>query len=276
MKTVLVTGAATGIGLAVSQALSTANEAVIAVVMPGQDSSALRKLSRVEILEVDLAKEEDVAGLVKSVKGLGKLDAIISNAGIAVPGPVELVPISLLRLQYQINTFAPVQIIQGLLPELRATKGRIILIGAGQARASLPCGGPYGSSKAALAAMMDSLRAEVAADGIAVSVIEPGAVKTGILKRSEERWADIAANLPHELSPSVADRYRKSMEKSFAASARAFASAIPPEDFAQFVVSVLNSKKPKPRYLVGREARVLGLVAHLPSGLRAALMERMA
>lgn len=275
MKTILVTGAATGIGLAVSQALSAENYSVIAVAMPGQDTTDLRQLPHVEILEADLAHEEDIAQLIRSVKATGQLDGIISNAGIAVPGPVELVPIALLRLQYQVNTFAPIQIIQGLLPELRASKGRVIVIGAGQARASLPCGGPYGSSKAALAAVMDSLRAEIAPYGIRISIIEPGAVMTGILKSSEERWANMLAHLPHALGEDVLDHYRRAMEKSFAASARAFMTALQPADFAQFVVSVLNSKKPKPRYLVGKEARMLGFIAHLPGGLRASLMEKM-
>lgn len=275
MKTILVTGAASGVGLAIAQALLANGFSVLAAIQPGQDASALAVRGALALIEADLSEDAGIDRLVETVRRQGRLDCIVSNAGIAVPGPLELVPPEDLHLQFQINTFAPVRIIQGLLPLLRASRGRIVVIGAGQARACLPCGGPYGASKAAASALMDSLRAEVAAFGVTVSVVEPGAIKTGILKSSREKWAQIYADGQAGVGSAVSGQYAAAMEKSFAASARAFENAMAPEDFAQTVLRIITGKKPRPRYLVGREARALALVARLPDGLRAALMRKM-
>lgn len=275
MKTVLVTGAGSGVGLAVSQELLTQGFSVLAAVMPGQDTSALGTHDALAIIEADLFEDEDIDELVEVVHRHGRLDCVISNAGIAVPGPLELVSSAELRAQFQVNTFAPIRIIQGLLPLLRASRGRILIIGAGQARVCLPCGGPYGASKATASALMDALRAEVSSFGIEVSVIEPGAIKTGILQSSREKWAQLLAQVPAGIEDNVVEKYAISMERTFNASARAFETAIPPDEFAKRVARIVVAKTVKPRYLVGREAKALAFVARLPDRLRASLMRKM-
>lgn len=275
MKTVLVSGAATGVGLAAVQALQAEGFSVLAAVLPGQDLSGLSGLGVHKVIEADLARDADIDRLVETVRQNGRLDCIVSNAGIAVPGPLEMVPADDLRLQFQINTFAPVCIIRGLLPLLRESHGRVVMIGAGQARASLPCGGPYGASKAASSALMDALRAEVSSFGVQVCVVEPGAIKTGILKSSEEKWAQLLAQAPAGLDGRVLAVYAASMQSTFGTSKKAFESAIPPAEFAKTLVGIINREKLKPRYLVGREARVMALVARLPDRARAALMRKM-
>jgi NAD(P)-dependent dehydrogenase (short-subunit alcohol dehydrogenase family) len=270
-----VTGAASGIGLSVSALLADSGSySVMATAMPGQPCAALENLERVEVLRVDLSGPESIEGLIASARLSGRLDGIVSCAGMAIPGPLEMVPPSQLALQYQVNAFAPVQIVRGLLPSLRAARGRVVVVGAGQARASLPCGGAYGSSKAALSALLDSLRAEVAAFGISVSVIEPGAVKTGILESSKDSWNTLSASTA-DMDDDVAEFYRSAVNKSLETSERAFETATAPESFAKTVVKVLESPRPRPRYLVGREAKVMGIVSALPDSLRAALMRRM-
>lgn len=271
---ILVTGAATGVGLAIVKILSSSGYHILAAVLPGQDITELQKAQPVKIIEADLANSEDVTSLIEKVRASGDLRAIISNAGIAVPGPVELMPIDQVHLQYQINVFAPLQIMQGLLPLLRNSSGRIIIIGAGQARLCLPNGSLYGSSKAAISAIADSLRAEVSPDGIHVSVVEPGAIRTGILKNSEERWASIFASSP-KLPPEIIERYRKSMNKSFQMSSKAFKSAMEPVTIAQMVADILSVRKPKPRYLVGREAKALAFIAKLPDKIRTSILLKM-
>jgi NAD(P)-dependent dehydrogenase (short-subunit alcohol dehydrogenase family) len=271
---ILVTGAATGVGLAITRNLSKLGYSVFAAVLPGQDTNKLQSAKPARIIEADLGKQEDISHLVETVKASGELIGIISNAGIAVPGPIELIPIDQIRLQYEINVFAPIQIIQGLLPNLRKSKGRIIIIGAGQSRVSLPYGGPYGSSKTAISALADSLRAEVYQDGIQVSVIEPGAIKTDILKNTEEKWSSIMSSAP-KISSDIAERYRSSMDKTFHTSAKAFDNAMEPDTFAEIVVKILNASKPKPRYLIGREAKVLGILSKFPDKLRARILTRL-
>ena len=270
-KNILITGAATGVGLAISQVLSQSGHNIFATAMPGQDISELSKITNVEIIEADLANDTSINNLIDTVKRKDRVDAIISNAGIAVPGPIECIAIEEIKLQYEINVFAPMTLVQGLLPKLRESKGRIIFIGAGQGRVCLPFGGPYGSSKAALSAITDSLRAEIHDSGIRVSVIEPGAIKTGILQSSKDRWASTLASL----SQPLLERYKSSMEKTFKTSENAFKSAITPLEFAKEISKILSSENPKPRYLIGKEAKALAFIAILPAKWRAKLILRL-
>lgn len=228
-------------------------------------------MSNLRIIEVDLSDECSIDKMIEVVHKHGRLDAIVSNAGIAVPGPMECMPMNLIQLQYQINVFAPMRLVHGLLPLLRETKGRMIFIGAGQGRVCLPFGGPYGSSKAALAAITDALSSELHNSGIYVSVIEPGAIKTGILETSKNRWATVLSGL----SQTDLERYQSAMEKTFQTSERAFRSAMTSDEFAQYILKILEIKKPKPRYLVGREAKALAFITILPARWRAALLTRL-
>lgn len=270
-KNILITGAATGIGLETVKVLTKAGHMVFATAMPGQDISELSKVINVEIIEADLANEASINNLIETITRKDRVDAIISNAGIAIPGPIECIEIEQIKLQYEINVFAPMKLVQGLLPKLRESKGRMIFIGAGQGRVCLPFGGPYGSSKAALAAITDSLRAEIHDSGIRVSVIEPGAVKTGILESSKDRWSKILSSLPQPLL----ERYKLSMEKTFKTSEEAFKKAITPSEFAQEIFKILNTENPKPRYLIGREAKALAFISILPARWRANLILKL-
>jgi NAD(P)-dependent dehydrogenase (short-subunit alcohol dehydrogenase family) len=270
-KNILITGAATGVGLATTKVLSQAGYKVFATAMPEQDISELSQITNVEIIEADLANETSINNLIDMVKRKDRIDAIVSNAGIAVPGPIECISIEEIKLQYQINVFAPMRLVQGLLPKLRESKGRMIFIGAGQGRVCLPFGGPYGSSKAALAAITDSLRAEIHDSGIRVSVIEPGAIKTGILESSKDRWNKILSSLPKPLL----ERYKSSMEKTFKTSEDAFKNAITPIEFAKEIFKILNSENPKPRYLIGKEAKALAFISILPASWQAKLILRL-
>jgi NAD(P)-dependent dehydrogenase (short-subunit alcohol dehydrogenase family) len=227
-KTVLITGAATGVGLAATKLLSQKGYYILATAMPGQDTAELNNIRNLRIIEVDLSVERSIDELIEAVHKHGNLDAIVSNAGIAVPGPMECIPMELIKLQYQINVFAPMRLVYVLLPLIRESKGRMIFIGAGQGRVCLPFGGPYGSSKAALAAITDALRTELYNSGIYISVIEPGAIKTGILETSKNNWATVLSGL----SQTDLDRYKSAMEKTFQTSERAFQSAMTSDEFA--------------------------------------------
>lgn len=268
-RVALVTGAATGIGLATVKALVAAGWRVYATALPGQDTTDLAGKD-IEVVEVDLTDEQSTAELLKAVTREDRLDAFVSNAGIAVPGPLEYVPIDQLRLQFEVNALAPMRLAQGLLPSLRAGRGRMVFMGAGQGRVALAFGGPYGASKSALAALTDSLRAEVAASGVAVSLIEPGAVRTGILESSRERALALLATLPED----AAQQYRAPLLATFARSEAAFQKALPPQELAKLVLRILASPKPRPRYLVGREAKALAVIALLPARWRARLVGR--
>jgi NAD(P)-dependent dehydrogenase (short-subunit alcohol dehydrogenase family) len=270
-RTAVVTGAATGIGLAVVRVLAAHGWHVIGTALPGQPTPDVDGSRGVEFLEVDLADEASRQHLIALLATQERLDAVVSSAGIAVPAPIEGVPLDELRRQFEINTIAPLMLARAALPRLIDVRGRLIFIGAGQGRVALPFGGPYGASKAALAAMTDSLRAEIADTGVTVSLIEPGAVRTAILEESRAR----ASALLGELPTAMADRYRSPLEATFARSEKAFRRASTPQRIAERIVRILEAPAPKPRYLIGREAVALAFVAHLPARWRARLIARL-
>ncbi|GAA1546672.1 SDR family NAD(P)-dependent oxidoreductase [Brevibacterium picturae] len=270
MPTVLVTGAATGIGLATARLLAANKWRVLGTALPDQDSTALRDAGA-KIVEVDLTSRSSLTSLIRTVSATSRLDALVSNAGIAIPGPLEGLSADELHLQFGLNTIAPMILAQGVLPQLRASGGRMIFMGAGQGRAALPFGGPYGASKAALAALTDALRTEIADSGVAVSLIEPSAVRTDILTTTRERGQALLDRLPHD----IAERYRDPMRATFARSEKALRGAIAPDTLSQLVLRVLTTPNPKPRYLVGREAVGLAFLALLPARQRAKLVSRI-
>lgn len=268
-RVVLITGAATGIGLATARLLTADKWRVVGTAVPGQDSSALRATGA-RIIEVVLTDRSSLDALIDVVSALPRLDALVSNAGIAIPGPAEGLTAEELQIQFELNAIAPLLLAQGVLPHLRATRGRIVFVGAGQGRVALPFGGPYGASKAALASLADALRTEIADTGVTVSLIEPGAVRTDILTTSRTRGTTVLDRLPDDL----ANRYREPMLATFTQSEKAFRRAIPPERLAHLIRRILTAANPKPRYLIGREAVVLAFLALLPARRRARLIAR--
>jgi NAD(P)-dependent dehydrogenase (short-subunit alcohol dehydrogenase family) len=270
-RTVLVTGAATGIGLATARVLAADGWRVLGTALAGQDTADLAGVAGVRVLETDLADSTARDTLTGMLRAEPRLDALVSNAGIAVPGPVEGVPVDQLRAQFELNTIAPVHLAQAVLPQLRATGGRMIFVGAGQGRVALPFGGPYGASKAALAALTDALRLETAKTGVTVSLIEPGAVRTGILADSRRRADALLAGLPADLASRYGDRLLATLARSEAV----FARALPADEIAHLIQRILAAPAPKPRYLIGREAVGLAVVAALPARWRAVLLARL-
>jgi NAD(P)-dependent dehydrogenase (short-subunit alcohol dehydrogenase family) len=271
-RTALVTGAATGIGLAISRRLAAEGWRVLGTALPGQDAGALAGIPGVRVLEADLGDDGSRDALARAAQNEPRLDALVSNAGFAVPGPVEGIPIDRLRAQFEVNTIAPVVLARAVLPQLRATRGRMVFVGAGQGRVALPFGGPYGASKAALASLTDAMRLEIADTGVEVSLIEPGAVRTGILADSRRRADSLLDGLPADL----ADRYRAGLLATLARAETAFADAMPADQIAGLILRILAAPTPKPRYLVGREAVGLAVVAVLPARWRSALLARWA
>lgn len=270
-RTVLVTGAATGIGLAVARAMADRGWRVLGTAMPDQDASSLLLLPRTAILRVDLASPSSLDDLVRSVLGEPRLDLLVSNAGIALPGPMEATRAADLRRQFEVNAIAPLLLASALAPKLRTSRGKIVFIGAGQGRVALPFGGGYGASKAALASLADALRAELSDTGIAVSVIEPGSVATGIFHESRHTAMKVLDGMTPELSA----RYRAPLEAVLAKSARAMASALPASRIGDLVADIADSAAPKPRYLIGRDAWALASIAVVPARVRAAVVQRM-
>ena len=264
----LVTGASTGIGEACAQHLAALGFHVLAGVRRLEDAQRLAGTRAVEPIVLDVTAADDVAAAARRVGDHG-LAALVNNAGIAVSGPVEAVPIEQWRQQLEVNVLGAVRVTQALLPALLRARGRIINMSALAARAPGPLLGPYAASKFALEAVTDVLRREVGALGVRVISVQPGGVATPIWDKGVERGDALLAGM----APDVRARYARLIGPIRQEGRRLAGAGIPPADVAAVVGRAITAPRPRTRYLVGRDAQVLGTLARiLPDRALDALM----
>ncbi len=226
---------------------------------------------RITPLRLDVTDE---AGRVSSVEQLfsqvGRIDALVNNAGYAEVGALEEVGTEGIRRQFETNTFGPLQMAQLVLPTMRAQgSGSIVNVSTMGGRIAQPFRGLYNSSKFALEAMSDSLRMETRPFGVHVILIEPGAVRTNFISVVKEQSQRFAAN-PN----SPYQRYFEGLSR-FLSQAEAMSS--PPETVAKVIVRALTDRYPRARYIATPDARLmLAIVPKLTDGMRDTLLSRMA
>ncbi|HEX5544615.1 MAG TPA: SDR family NAD(P)-dependent oxidoreductase, partial [Nitrospira sp.] len=217
------------------------------------------RLVPLELDVMDLATLQKSHAVVVEAMSERGLFGLINNAGIAVVGPLEAVPIADLRQQLEVNVIGQVAVIQAFLPLIRQARGRIVNMGSIAGLSTMPLMGPYSASKFALEAITDALRLEVQQWGIHVAIIEPGAIATPIWNKSAieaaEREAAIETDLRTLYKPVVA-AVRKVVGE---ASKR----AISPDAVAKVVEDALTAPTPKTRYLVGADAKLRALMVRL-------------
>ncbi len=258
--TVVVTGASTGIGNAAAVRLARSGFDVYAGVRNEADAERLRAagLRPLTIDVTDHASIATAADEVKTAVGTAGLAGLVNNAGIAVSGPLEFIPIEDWRRQLEVNVIGQVAAIQAFLPLIRAAKGRIVNVSSIGGRIALPLVGPYAASKFALEAISDSLRRELRDQGIEVSLIEPGGVKTPIWDKGLSEADKIEAAMPpeaHDLYGKLVAALRRQVETI------STKTGIEPDEVADDIVHALTAEKPKTRYLVGREAKLRWAIA---------------
>jgi NAD(P)-dependent dehydrogenase (short-subunit alcohol dehydrogenase family) len=265
---VFITGAATGIGAASTSQLAEAGYRVFAGVH--QEAGSLAGIPGVQPVAIDVTDPsgvEDAASVVEEATSGGGLRAVINNAGVIVQGPLELVPAGELRRQFEVNTLGPAHVIRAFLPLLRAGKGRIINISAPTARVPVPFMAPVGGSKAALASFSDSLRLELGAWGIPVTVIEPGGTDTAIFRKAETA-AQAALGTT---DPAKAALYSDQLAAVARAAARQKLG--PADAVAKTIVAAVEAHKPKRHYAAGSGTAMFGVLAHVPASLRERLIK---
>jgi NAD(P)-dependent dehydrogenase (short-subunit alcohol dehydrogenase family) len=263
MKSVLITGASTGIGRAAALLLDSRGWRVFAGVRREEDAAALREAGseRLAPLILDITDAEQIAAAAELVTERGEvgLDGLVNNAGIAVPGPLETLPIDDFRRQIEVNMTAQVAVSQALLPAIRAARGRILFITSIGGLMAFPMFGAYHAAKFGLEAVGDVFRQELRPWGISVSVIEPGSIATPIWERGLDEADAIgerATDAHDELYGEVIVAYRE-------VARRTAARGIPPEKVAATIERALTARRPRTRYLVGADARGQALAARL-------------
>ena len=267
---ILVTGASSGIGRATAAELSRAGFDVFAGVRDTADAPRpLVPEGRVAPVELDVTDEGSVrtalATIGDSVRGRG-LVGLVNNAGATLAAPLEYVSIDDVRRQFEVNVIGLLAVTQAALPLLRTGNGRIVMVGSLSGQLALPYYGPYAATKFALEALADTLRQELRPWGIAVSIVEPGAVATGIWGKALET---AERSLDNE-SPHARARYGPGLVGVRRNAALLARSAARPEVVARAILRATTDRRPKARYRVAYSAptRALRLLSVLPTGMR--------
>lgn len=278
-RSVVVTGASSGIGRAIALRLASRGFRTFAGVRRSEDGAALVAAagpvaaSLVPLL-LDVTDSASLAAAADTVRreAGGGLFGLVNNAGITVAGPIELVSSEALRGQFEVNLFGVVAATKAFLPHLRAKRGRILIMGSILGRFALPFVAPYAASKFALEAIADSLAMELGPWGIAVTLLEAGNVATPIWEKSKQHGEELArawGDADWALYRGALDSFQRYVERTAHA-------GIPPERVALVVERALTSRRPRSRYAVGWDARLLGRIAPLlPGRLRQAIVRRV-
>jgi NAD(P)-dependent dehydrogenase (short-subunit alcohol dehydrogenase family) len=248
----LVTGASTGIGRACAVHLAGLGFEVLAGVRDPADAP-----EGLEPVRLDVTSESDVAAAAERVGG--ELHALVNNAGIAISGPVEVVPIEEWRRQLEVNLLGQIAVTRALLPAIFRARGRIVNMSSIGGRVANPLFGPYSASKFALEAVSDALRREVAADGVRVVSVEPGGIATPIWGKGMDDARRVVSGMTEEQER----RYSKLIAAVTKAVERIAREGLPPEEVARVVGEAITTDRPRARYVVGRDAKVQALAARL-------------
>lgn len=249
MKTVVITGASTGIGRASAEYLASKGWTVFAGVRKHSDGEPLKAANKnIHPLILDVAKPDQVKAAVQTVsKALdGKtLDGLVNNAGIANMGPLALQPMDEFQQHFDVNVFGLMRATQAFLPLLGMDKersgkpGRIVNITSVGGKLSAPFLGAYAATKHAVEALTDSFRRELLVYGIDAIAIGPGSVKTPIWDKAE----DMNKNQPYANTV-----WAKPIEKFADVMLKGGREGLEPEVIGETIEKALTADKPKARY----------------------------
>ena len=257
LRSVLITGASTGIGEACALHLAARGWRVFAGVRRDEDGQALVSKAPGKVLPVllDVTRQSDIdaaAAYIGGIVGDAGLHGLFNNAGIGVGGPLEFLPPDMILQQFQVNVFGAIAVTQAFLPLVRQARGRILFTSSNSGFWCEPFLSVYGGTKHALEAIGDSLRVELRPWGIHVALIEPGMIKTPIWDKARQAAGSASEILPAEAlelyaAPLAALRRMVQKTPGIAASPRRVALA------AQHA---LESRRPRTRYRVGIDSRI--------------------
>lgn len=241
-EVVLITGCSSGIGRNLAERLAQSGFIVIAT---ARKMETMRDLPAALKLALDVTDPDSIRQAVEEVvKRYGRIDVLVNNAGYAVRGAVEEVPVEQAQQMFDANVFGVMRMVQAVAPYMRRQKaGRIINISSVVGKLVTPGNGTYSASKFALEGLSDALRYELEPFGIQVVVVEPGSIKTQFHATVEANAEAIFAN-PNSPYRPLYELYQKvtaSMRKNEPG----------PEAVSDVVKQVIETSRPKPRYVAG-------------------------
>jgi NAD(P)-dependent dehydrogenase (short-subunit alcohol dehydrogenase family) len=262
-RAVLISGCSSGIGRAAALHLDAAGWHVLAGVRKEADAESLaaEATGALTPLILDVADSDSIEAARERVEreAPGGLSGLVNNAGIAVSGPLEFIPIEDFRRQLEVNLTGHVAMIQASLPSLRAARGRIINVTSIGGIVTTPFFAPYCASKFGLEAVTDSLRVELRPWGIETIAIEPGSIATEIWAGGLKLFEEMTQRMPTQAT----ELYERALKATAKASADTGARGIPPERAAATIETALTAARPRARYLVGRDAHAMAWASRL-------------
>jgi NAD(P)-dependent dehydrogenase (short-subunit alcohol dehydrogenase family) len=257
-RAVLVTGCSSGIGHATALALVRAGFPVWA---SARKVSSLGELERAgcRVLELDVTDEQSRTAAVRQVEAEhGAVGVLVNNAGHGGGGPVEEVPLGIVRETFETNVFSVIRLCQLVLPGMRARRsGLVVNLGSAAGLVTPPTGCPYAMTKYAMESLCDALRPEVAPFGIAVTLIQPGAVRTRFMASSELHQPADNENSPYAV-------YKANVAKMAARAHRDGAPGVlEARDVAAVILKAVTASRPRARYKAGSQARLAPVARRL-------------
>ncbi len=240
-----ITGVSSGIGRAAAEAALARGDTVYGSLRQSEQFAAFEQLApgRAFALQLDVTQPGQITHAVQRVLSGGRIDVLVNNAGIGMVGAVEESSLAEVRSVFEINFFGALQLMQAFLPQMRRQKsGHIINISSGVGLNALPGMPIYSASKHALEGLSEALAGEVAALGIKVSLIEPGAILTGFtgpgMVEAQHKLSDYEA---------VSGYGRAGLNHYYQE------QAAKPETVAQAILAVADHPAPPLRKLVGSD-----------------------
>ncbi len=276
-RTIVVTGASSGIGRDAALHLNAAGYRVVATVRREEDAVALTDEAAAPAalipVQCDVTSDDDVAYLAQrlgELVGDAGLFAMFSNAGVAnMSGDVtaEGCPLPTLARLMEVNYLGSVRVIQALLPLLRSAKGTLVINSALMTRTVLPYNGGYAPSKAALEAWADQLRREVRPHGVRVVCIRAAAIATPL--EAKQDASSVPADGPYPEQHAFIQGGLVLMRK------KALEAALQPRRVSELVQHTIENPRPRLKPIVGGNARPIWLIGGLPLRLQDAMMARV-
>jgi NAD(P)-dependent dehydrogenase (short-subunit alcohol dehydrogenase family) len=268
-KTVVITGASSGIGHASVRRLASAGFVVFAGVRKPSDGERLRREGEGRVIPVEIDVTDDAsiraaADRVRDELSCRGLDGLVNNAGIGLAAPVEYMRPDVLRHQFDVNVFGQIAVTQAFLPLIREARGRIVNMGSVGSHLAIPFGGAICATKSAFRSLNDALRLELHPFGIEVVMIEPASIRTPAVDKTLGDPDGAIRELPPEGVARYGQLLRGFMKRSYDEEQH----GSPPEVVAEAVHEALTAAHPRARYPVGKNSTLLTVMPRwLPDGL---------
>lgn len=275
MSNYLVIGGAGGVGSALVAALKAAGNSVVVSVLNDREAATVAAAhDDVPSFPLDLAKPDSVIDAVRAAIGDSGLDGVAVCAAVAPIGVLEKVALADIERTLNVNIVSALAIFQAVIPALRASQGRLVFVSSMAGKVAMPFVGQYSASKFGLEGLADSMRREVAHQGVRVSLVEPGGIKTPMVDAQLAQVGTMIAALTPEEDKLYGAFYRGFRN---AAQASHTNTASTSEQVADVLIRALTDAEPAARYIAGADAeQLIGAAGTLTDaqldGMMAAMM----